>query len=129
MNFRTTLILAVLAVAAAVVIVILQRGGEPKGDSEVTLATGRVFPDLSDSDLTRIDIERRDTADKVVLEKADGAWRLLEPVEAGADWHQAGGIATQLANLANGRAVVLSMTNVQGFGLAPPATVVDRSRL
>jgi len=124
MNFRTTLILAVLVVAAAVLIVVLQRQGEPPDRDGVTLTARRVFPDVSDADITRIEIERRETGDKVVLEKADGMWRLVEPVQARADWRQAGAAATELANLSYGRAVVLNMANIQGFGLAPAVATV-----
>ena len=120
MNVRTTLILAILAVAGGAVVLWLQHQGEPTPD-QPALATRRVFPDVAVADVTRIEINRAAKGDRIVLEKVDGAWRLAEPVAGRADWHHAGSIATELASLAYGRKIALTATNVAEFGLQPPA--------
>jgi len=60
MNFRTTLILAVLAVVAAgtVLLIKYKMPADEGGSGRETLASSRAFAGVSASDVTRIEVDR-----------------------------------------------------------------------
>ena len=128
MNFRTTLILALLAlVAAGVVVYLKQQGVPPKKPSEPVTAA-RLYENVKADDVTRIEIERSAKGEakalKIVLELVGGKWLLTAPVRARADEYQPRDLAGKLANLAYGRKVELSDKNAAQFGLAPAGATV-----
>src|SRR5262245_1209140 len=93
MNFRTTLVLlVVLAVVGLVILFTRDTGTTPEKPPEAKLLN------INAADITRISIGS-DDGTKTVLERADGKWRLIEPVKAQANDMNANALASAIAGL------------------------------
>lgn len=60
------------------------------------------------------------TGDETVLQKTDGTWRVVKPVEASADESEVSGIATNLASLEVQQVVEENPRDLKQYGLAEP---------
>lgn len=84
MNFKTTIILAVLLVVVGVVFFVTRGDGDEEtqtGHGSTTADKGQPFltaDDMSTSAVMRVDIQRGDQ--KIVFEKEDGKWWQIAPV-------------------------------------------------
>lgn len=122
MNFRTTILLAILAIGAAVAVVLLQRQ-EPTRD-EIKPVSEKVFASVDSDGVTRIEIARRAAGDRLVLERRGTSWMLTSPVQARADWTQVTELATMLATMTFGSEKDLSDDNRRKFGLEPAEATI-----
>ncbi|NQT20043.1 MAG: DUF4340 domain-containing protein, partial [Planctomycetes bacterium] len=81
MNLKTTLVLLILLVIAVPAAVILPK--LIKTTEEVKLARNKVFPDLKTQDARRMEITVGDR--RIVCEKTDDTWHVVEPLKDRAD--------------------------------------------
>jgi Domain of unknown function (DUF4340) len=123
MNFRTTLILAVLAAGAAIAVFVLQRQGTPD-DSDIVIESQRVFQGAAIEEISRIEFSRRKDDMTIVLERDGADWRLVAPVKGRADWRQVSQLTTMLGNLEYMAQKPLSPKTAIDFGLEPPAATL-----
>ncbi|MBN2582668.1 MAG: DUF4340 domain-containing protein [Planctomycetes bacterium] len=126
MNFRTTLILAVLAVVAAgtVLLIKYKMPADTGDDTKGGLSEVRAFAGLSTPDVTRIEIDRQGALGRIVLEQADQNWRLAEPVAAKARYTQATLLARLLAELTYDRTVKVGSPALDSAKLNPPEAAI-----
>lgn len=78
----------------------------------------KVFDGVTTEDLTELEIKSAD-GDTTRLQKTDGAWRLVDPVEAAADESEVTSIATSLASLEVNRVVEEEVADLAQYGLEP----------
>ena len=120
MSPRTTLALAVLVAALGAFVWFYEvEGAGERADAERTAR--EVFPELGVEDLTRIAL-RTPSDQEVVLEKREGAWRLMAPLDVPADAGAAGAAATAVADLVT-EAVYDEPEALANYGLEGEATV------
>jgi len=126
MNFRTTLILAVLAVVAAgtVLLIRYKMPADEQGGRRETLASMRAFAGVSASDVTRIEVDRQGKLGRIVLEQSDHNWRLVEPVAAKARYTQASLLARLLAELTYDRTAKVGSPALDSARLDPPEATI-----
>lgn len=122
MNSRTTIILALLLVAAGVAVLAIHQAGTL--EHKTSLESVRLFPDAKPEDVASITLSRSGPLGTVAMTYSAGKWALTAPVKAPADSYQAGDLARQLAELSYTRAVVLTAATAAEFGLQPPAATV-----
>jgi hypothetical protein len=87
MNFRTTLVLLVLLIVAAVAFFLVRTGEQPANPPEqdkTTLTEGPKLFDIPPLDVNRLTITAADGS-KTTLAKDKGKWRLQEPIKVPAD--------------------------------------------
>ncbi len=127
MNYRTTVILAVMAIVVGIALFFVFQ--HERQTTIIVEGQNRLFASLTASDISEIVIERgQPDPQRVVLERFDSQWRLREPVAALAGADEAQHVATLLAGLQYDRSLELTSENAAQFGLAPPmATVSFRS--
>lgn len=126
MNFRTTLILAVLAVVAVgtVLLIKYKMPADEGGSGRETLASSRAFAGVSASDVTRIEVDRQGKLGRIVLEQSDHDWRLVEPVGAKARYTQASLLARLLAELSYDRTAKVGSPALDSARLDPPEAAI-----
>src|SRR3954447_24288727 len=95
MNFKTTLILLVVLAAAGVFFLVdhLRSGGE-----KTTATTPGKLVDIDSANVKQISLTQPD-GKKFVLARADGKWRLPQPVNAPADTSSVDGLVRELTGL------------------------------
>jgi len=126
MNFRTTIILAILALVAAGGIVSIKYWPRDDGPTDGQgLLEQRVFKEFRVGDITRIALGRQGKLGKVVLEKVDYKWRLVEPVTGPGNRIQADLLARLLAEMSYERALKLDPEKLKSLGLEPPVATVQ----
>lgn len=121
MSPRTTGILLLVAAALAAFVYLYEmKGGEQRAEAEAK--SRELFPGLEQDAVTAVSITTTDGAD-ARLERRDGEWRLVAPVEFPADTFAADGIAGNLAGLAS-EAVLEDPQPPAEYGLDDKARVV-----
>ncbi len=80
MNFRTTLVLLILVIAAGIVVFVTQNRSASQ-TAQPTPGNEHKLTDLDSKDITRVAITNAD-GKKTVLEKSGANWKLVEPVKA-----------------------------------------------
>jgi hypothetical protein len=118
MNFRTTLLLAIVAVGVVVAVVLLQRVGSPLPE-EQPAEPGRVFPEVTHDGITRIEVRRQSSAESIVLERQDGTWLITSPFRARAERDQVAALVTTLATMAYSNEKEPTEANRRMYGLNP----------
>jgi len=119
-NPRTTGILFLVAAALGLAVWLSNRHeGEKKTAEE---QAKRLFGDLKAEQVDWIELTTADGR-PVRLERREGAWRVVQPVEAPADASQVDGIASSLAGLSS-EAVVEGAQSPEVYGLGDSAKVV-----
>jgi len=104
MNFRTTIVLLVLLAGAAVYLTVSKlwsgKGAETstQASGAQSAAGGGKLIDADSSDITRVAITPAE-GKPIVLSKADGKWRILQPVNAPAEAFQADELVRQLLGI------------------------------
>src|SRR4051794_3131569 len=127
MNFRTTLILAVLLLGAVIVLVIVNRSGS---DSDQTQSgktgttdnrgdgTTRKLLDVKSDDVVKLAIRPTAPGAKPVeLTKAGDKWSFVQPIAWPADRFSAGDLVNAFVNLKPRGSVDLTDENKKSTGL------------
>lgn len=121
MNPRTTAILLVLAAALAAFVYFYEIRGE-EARSEAEEQAKRLFADVTAEAIDSIALTTTDGA-AARLERRDGAWRLVAPLDFDADAFAADGMATALADITS-ESVFDDPQPLEEYGLADSARVV-----
>lgn len=125
MNPRTTALLALaVALLGAFVWFYEIRGGEER--AEQAAHAKRIFQDVRAEDIGSITLRTED-GQEARLERADGAWRLVEPLEFPADTMSVDGIASALASLAAEATLEDESVPLAEYGLDGPPKVRFRA--
>jgi hypothetical protein len=100
MNFRTTLLLLVLVIAAGIVLFFVNKKTPEGGEAGNAQASGNEHKlmDVDSKDVTRIAITNSE-GKRTVLEKTGNNWSLVEPVKAGAKDFEVESLLTTLTGL------------------------------
>jgi hypothetical protein len=113
-GLRSTLVLLVVLIGLVGYIYYLNREG-----AETTSDRERVFAEVTADDIEEIQITVGE-GDTARVQKTDGTWRLVEPVEADADSTELSSITNSLASIDVQRVVDENATDVAQYGLQPP---------
>lgn len=125
MNFKTTIVLVVLLLAAGLAVLFTRDGGtDPAtggaGDTEQVARQQRLLPDVQPADVTRLTIAAAD-GKKTTLEKSGANWRLVEPVAAPAQAFEVDSLVRAIANLESTNTVAPDPS----MGLEKPRYTID----
>lgn len=120
MKTRNLVILTAIVLALGAYIVLFER--HRPSSEEAREAADRVLPDFDRDRVVALLIERGGS--RLRLEKADGSWRIAEPIDFPADSSTLSSTLGSLANLDAERRLPLSEVSLADYGLAPPAATV-----
>jgi hypothetical protein len=98
MNFRTTLVLLVLVVAAGIMFFVTNRKASENEAGGQTAANERKLLDVDSKDVTRVAVTNSE-GKRTVLEKTGANWHLVEPVKAGAKDFEVDSLVNDLTGL------------------------------
>jgi hypothetical protein len=121
MNFRTTLVLLILVVAAGIAVYITQQRTSSQTE-QPTPGNEHKLTDLDSKDITRVAITNAE-GKKTVLEKSGANWKLVEPVKAEAKSFEVDTLVNDIAGLQS-RGQVDESQKAAG-GLDHPSFVVE----
>jgi hypothetical protein len=117
-SFKSIGVLALVLAALGAYIYFVERKKPAESEAE---ARPKVFDVTADK---IVELVVRSGADRTVVRRVDGQWRLVEPVAAKADDGEITGITNSLASLENVRVVEEAPPDLAPFGLASPAIEV-----
>jgi hypothetical protein len=121
MSPRTTGILLLVAAALAAFVYLYEmKGGEQRADAEAK--SKELFPGVEQAAITAVELATKE-GESVRLERRDGRWLLVSPLEFPADAFAVDGIAGNLAGLAS-EAVLEDPQPPAEYGLGDGARVV-----
>ncbi len=96
-------------------------------EAKASAETSPTILKLDEYAITGFEIKRKD-AEPIVLEKnGSGAWQITQPKPLNADQSTVSGMLSTLSNLSSDRLVEDKISDLQQYGLAPPAVEVDLS--
>ncbi len=116
---RSTLILLVVLVALVAYIYFVE-SKKPAGGAEPPKE--KAFATASADKINELSIKPA-SGDRTVLKKSDGTWKMVEPIQAGADETEASSLASSLASLEVQRVVDENPRDLKQYGLANPPRV------
>ena len=117
-SFKSLSVLALVLAALGAYIYFVERK-KPAGSETETRP--KAFDVAADK---VVELMVRSGADRTVVRRVNGEWRIVEPVQAKADEAEVSGITSALAGLENVRVVEEAPSDLAQFGLAPPAVEV-----
>jgi len=97
MNPKTTAVLFAIAAALAAFVYFYEIEGE-QARVEAKAAEKRLFPDVEQGKITALSL-RISGASEIRLERRDGRWRIVTPIDFGADRFAADGLASAISQL------------------------------
>jgi len=97
MNPKTTAVLFAIAAALAAFVYFYEIKGE-QARVEAKAAEKRLFPDVEQTEITSISLRVSD-APEIQLERRDGRWRIVAPIDFAADTFAADGVASAITQL------------------------------
>ena len=127
MNFRTTIILLILLAAGGVFLFVANRNSAPPDTAQTGFDTkGKKLFDQKADDITKLAIHPADAGAKpVVLDKQNGAWKLVQPVAWGADSFEARNLVDSVVDLRSQGGVDLDSSNLSSTGLDHPRYSIE----
>lgn len=122
MSFKTTIIVAVLAIALGAFVYFYEiKGGEERREAEQQAKKIFLFEDDQVKGLTLAH-----SGEEIVLAKAeDGEWTITRPIETEADESTVDGLVRNLKNAETDRIVADSTADLGAFGLDEPEAKVS----
>ena len=120
MKTRNLVILSAIVIALGAYIFLFERH-QPSSE-EVRDAADRVLRDFDRDRVTGLLVDG--DGGRLRLEKADGSWRIAEPIEFPADESTVSSTLGSLANLDADRRLPLAEVSLADFGLEPPTATV-----
>ncbi len=118
-GLRSTALLIIVLAALVGYLYYLDRDGAPDPN-----AREKVFAEVATDDIEEVQIATANGTPARV-QKTDGAWRLLEPVQAAADSTEMSSIVNSLASIDIQRVVDENAANVSQYGLEPAHVTVS----
>ena len=118
-GLRSTALLIIVLGALVGYLYYLDRDGAPDPD-----AREKVFAEVAADDIEEVQIAKADGV-PARLQKMDGTWRLLEPVQADADSTELSSIVNSLAAIDIQRVVDENAADVAQYGLQPAHVTVS----
>jgi len=94
MNFKTTIILMILLLAAGIYVIVDKSTGD-KDKVETTADTKKLFDVKDKDDVSSLTIKSADGSE-IVLSKTENKWRMTKPVEAAAEGWQVDSLVSDL---------------------------------
>lgn len=122
MNFKTTIVLLVVLLAVGAVIFFTRESGR----NETETSTPARLLEISPGDVTRV-ASTADEGQHIALEKKDGKWKLVEPLEAPADDSAAESLVETVAGLQTRGKIDASGANASTTGLDSPRFKLELS--
>jgi ABC-type dipeptide/oligopeptide/nickel transport system ATPase subunit len=120
---RNTTILAALAAALVAYLYFVERHREAPPAETPGGAVGKVFSNVDGTKVEELRIVAS-SGERTTLRKADGTWRLVEPIDAPADQNEATNAASNLASADVQRVVDEQPKDLAAFGLAKPRVTI-----
>src|SRR4051812_34428752 len=80
---------------------------------------------LIESDLTRIDLKKKDAAELMLAKDSNGKWQITAPQQLAADQSAVSNVLSTLASLSSERVVEEKANSLDQFGLSSPTLEVD----
>lgn len=117
-SFKSVGVLALVLAALGAYIYFVERKRPVGPEAE---ARPKVFDVEADK---IVELMVRSGADRTVLRKVDGEWRIVEPIEAKADQAEVSALTSSLASLENVRVVEEEPSDIAQFGLDNPSVEV-----
>ena len=115
MNPKTTAVLFAIAAALAAFVYFYEIKGE-QARVEAKAAEKRLFPDVEQGEITAISLRASDAAE-IRLERRDGRWRIVAPIDFAADTFAADGVASAITQLRSESVIEDPRSpDVYGFG-------------
>jgi len=99
MNPKTTAVLFAIAAALAAFVYFYEIQGEP-ARVKAKAAEKRLFPNVEQADITSVSLRNSDVPE-IRLERRDGHWRIVAPIDFAADTFAADGVASAITQLMN----------------------------
>jgi len=99
MNPKTTAALFAIAAALAAFVYFYEIQGEP-ARVKAKAAEKRLFPNVEQANITSVSLRTSD-APEIRLERRDGHWRIVAPIDFAADTFAADGVASAITQLMN----------------------------
>ncbi|HZL38392.1 MAG TPA: DUF4340 domain-containing protein [Tepidisphaeraceae bacterium] len=128
MNFRTTVILAAVLLAAGVFFFIATRSSDNTASDQATTsksdAKGHALFDVKTDKLEKLAI-RPDKGAPIEVARADGKWKILQPVDWPAESSKVESILSAVANLRSRGGVEMNSSNAASTGLDHPRFVIQ----
>ena len=121
MNFKTTIILLVLLLAAGTYVVVDKVVSRNRDTVETASNPGRLFDVKDTGDVTSLTIKPADGGEIRLEKTADNKWRMTKPVEAPAETWQVDGLVRNLVELQSRREVDVT----DDMGLKTPKFKVE----
>jgi len=121
MNFKTTIVLAVLLLIGGVLFFVTRNNGAQQNEKSVE-SQQKVFSDLQPTDVTKLTIAPAEGA-KLALEKSGAAWHMTEPVNAPAEYFEVDALVRAIANLESTNIV----SDATATGIDHPRYTIDLS--
>jgi hypothetical protein len=118
MNFKTTIILLVLLIAAGVA-VYFTNPSKPADETQQTPETPKKLLNFNTSDVDRLVIQPAD-GKQIVLKRDGLGWHMLEPVDAPAEINGPSEILSDLVAMASTGRVSATGADAAATGLSPP---------
>ena len=99
----------------------------PGPDAPKASDASPVILTLDNTAITRVELKQKDTEPIVLVKSASGAWEITQPKPFAADQSNVSSTLSSLSSLTSERVVDDKPSNLQQYGLAPPAVEVDIS--
>ena len=80
---------------------------------------------LIESDVTRIDLKKKDAAELMLAKDSNGKWQITAPQQLAADQSAVSNVLSTLASLSSERVVEEKANSLDQFGLSSPTLEVD----
>lgn len=117
-SFKSLGVLALVLAALGAYIYFVERKKPAESETE---ARPKAFDVAADK---IVEVMVRSGADRTVVRKVDGEWRVVEPIQAKADEAEVSGLTSSLASLENVRVVEEAPSDLAQFGLANPSVEI-----
>lgn len=119
MNFKTTIVLLVLLIAAGVAVYFTNQSKPAEDTQQTSDTSGKKLFNFNTSDVDRLVIQPAD-GKQVVLKRDGLGWHMLEPVDAAAELNGPSEILSDLVAMTSTGRVSATGADAAATGLSPP---------
>ncbi len=98
---------------------------KPEADTPKASDASPVILKLDNTAITKVELKKKDAEPIVLAKSASGAWEIAQPKPFAADQSNVSSTLSSLSSLTSERVVDDKPSNLQQYGLAPPAVEVN----